>query len=325
MDIPKTSAAAKPTAKPSAAASTTGKPAIAATINAAANTAAKPLLQANPIPQGQTAALRASISSLVSAAGLPQDKLSASIISFAKFFSLPLKQEPMAEIRRMVFSQAANETSRTAFTLAAAAAESKGIELTPDALRTLTEAIDPDAQKDEHNRHQHQNKEQEQEPEQKQEKEIKEISAISLKETANKKIENNPVLEIVNRLPCKNGQKWVVVPFNFEENGKNYKVSLRILSGAQPEYMTLDIVSTDNTEDDAKSIRQVFIIKAEKGSIVKASAYLQPEIPNFNSIIETIKELTEILGVKIEVKPLADTFPFEMGLESSFFNIDEAV
>jgi hypothetical protein len=38
------------------------------------------------------------------------DKLSASIITFARFFSLPIKPESMAAIRRQAFTQVSGET-----------------------------------------------------------------------------------------------------------------------------------------------------------------------------------------------------------------------
>ncbi|MCL2193748.1 MAG: hypothetical protein FWB78_10170, partial [Treponema sp.] len=58
---------------------------------------AKPAMPSSPAPH--------SVHTLIAAAGLPADRLSASIVSFARFFSLPIKPELMAAIRQQVFSQ----------------------------------------------------------------------------------------------------------------------------------------------------------------------------------------------------------------------------
>ena len=51
----------------------------------------------------KTTVVKQTAASLASASGLPADKLSASIISFARFFSLPLKPNILAAIRRQAF------------------------------------------------------------------------------------------------------------------------------------------------------------------------------------------------------------------------------
>ncbi|MCL2265783.1 MAG: hypothetical protein FWC22_07050, partial [Treponema sp.] len=63
----------------------------------------KPLTQ-NAKPAAPSAGIRSAVS-LAAASGLPPDKLSASIVTFAKFFSLPLKPQVLADIRRQALSQ----------------------------------------------------------------------------------------------------------------------------------------------------------------------------------------------------------------------------
>ncbi len=48
---------------------------------------------------------RSALMRALNTSGLPADKISSSIISFARFFSLPLKPELMAAIRRQVFAR----------------------------------------------------------------------------------------------------------------------------------------------------------------------------------------------------------------------------
>ena len=55
-----------------------------------------------------------SVLSLINSLKLPPDKLSASIVSFARFFSLPLKTEQLAEIRRQAFTSAPQTDTQTA-------------------------------------------------------------------------------------------------------------------------------------------------------------------------------------------------------------------
>jgi len=225
-----------------------------------------------------------SAASLAAAAGLPPDKISASIVSFARFFSLPLKPQVLADIRRQAFtpqlskqftsqqltsqqfalqqltSQSSNlsqlavlktaitsaDTSalmteekssaavkiREALSLAAAAAESKGVELQSKSLEFYAEVIDPELEKrqsEEDKQHRKDKKEQEENESNK----TNPITAGSLKKTADEYTEKNPLLDLLNRLPGKNGQRWIVIPFDFQNENMQFKVSMRILLDPQ--------------------------------------------------------------------------------------------
>ena len=116
-----------------------------------------------------------SVSALLSSLGLPVDRLSASVLAVARFFSLPLEPGFLAGIRRQAgLPGQAGQASQTgqgaaaeravaglelpagegvfkfqeALALAAAAAADKGLELTRAGLEEYATAIDPDRRGD---------------------------------------------------------------------------------------------------------------------------------------------------------------------------------
>jgi len=299
-------------------------------------------------PQAPPAAAR-SASALIAAAGLPPDKLSAAIVSSARFFSLPLKPELMAAMRRQALAPAAMPENaldlkavaqnREALSLAAAAAESKGVELTAQGLEQFAEAIDPDWQKrhnpDERNRRQrHKNPD-----ERKKENVVSKIDhfsalgnttgdAAGIKEIALESAEKNPLLAILNKLPGKNGQRWIVLPFDFSEGGREYKVSLRILLEAvdttlnHAGCMALDIAENETGR------RWLFVVNgpnrraaARRGvaagttAASKLTVYLQPELsPKARTAFACIlSNFMEIPPERISVENRTESFPCELG------------
>jgi len=310
-----------------------------------------------PVPQ---APAPRSTSALIAAAGLPVDKLSASIISFSRFFSLPLKPELMAAMRRQTLAQpsaaqadtvkfAAAENApdsgatakiREALSLAAAAAESKGIELHPKGLEAFAEAIDPDWQKrqesDERdqrgrrNNH-HQQQEEENAPDKTGPAKIAAISAAGLKQLALESAEKNPLLAILNRLPGKNGRRWIVLPFSFEEGGREFKVSLRILLEAdQSPHRAVCMAAACVALDIAEAERHwLFALESANGLPAKRLAvYLQPELPP-KAHAPFARELSDLLGIPLErisVRNRAESFPCESGRADDLpRSINEAV
>jgi hypothetical protein len=294
-----------------------------------------------------------SVSSLISAAGLPADKLSASIISFARFFSLPLKPELIKHIRQQAFTQtqmAHNATpsqavpaaadgapeagtvfkNREALSLAASAAESKGVELQPKGLETFAQAVDPDWQKRQDSEHRDRrrnknDKEEEPRPSQK----TSAITAGSVEKMALEGAGKNPLLAILNRLPQKDGKRWIVLPFNFSDNGREFKVSLRILLETgktvnRAAGMALDIAIHNTAENGKTEKRQLFVLEPAN----RLSVYLQPEISQKEetALIRELSALLEINPHRIFIKPQKESFPFEANCGDDFFHpIDEAV
>jgi len=313
-----------------------------------------------------------SAASLATALGLPPDKLSSAIISFARFFSLPLKPQLLADLRRYAFmpntanqSSAANaltektlpanvnamkdandalssEKTRQAFSLSAAAAESKGVELSPKGLESYAEAVDPDSRRqDENNQRRRKNREQNEQ----EEKTIKTESvkkqkqgessanqfftADSIKKMSLEYAEQNPILEILNRLPCKNGQRWIVLPFNFEEGEKNYSVSMRVLLDDNKSLnhavcMALDILESAESTPDK---RWLFVMDSVNDKPMRVSVYLQDELSQKNNSMFK-SELSKLFNIPLEhinIKNTTEPFPYEASFADNFTSIDEVI
>jgi len=217
----------------------TGIPAVKTTIEKSVNImAAKTQPQTAP----QVLAIPRSIASLISSLNLPKDKLSANLISFARFFSLPMKPEQLNEIRKQAFLPKLPDASlidktRSALLLAATAAESKGVELSPKGLEYFAEAIDPEWEEKQDDG---QNKKDKQ-------KDNEEINAAVLQKKANEAEENNTLLSIMNKLPNKDGKRWIVNSFEFNQGEQDFRVSMRVLmNGDNAIFTALDITEPDN-------------------------------------------------------------------------------
>jgi len=296
-----------------------------------------------------------SASAVIAAAGLPVDKLSASIISFARFFSLPLKPELMAAMRRQAVApspaaqadtvkHAATETApesgavakiREALSLAAAAAESKGIELHPRGLEAFAEAIDPEWQKredsGEHGQRGWRNKNQHQQEEENAPVKTGPMTAAGLKQMALEAAEKDPLLAILNRLPGKNGGHWIVLPFSFDEGGREFNVSMRILLEAdQSPNHAACMAATCMALDIAESERRwLFALESANGLPAnRLAVYLQPELPP-SAHAPLARELSDLLGIpfgRISVRNRTEPFPCESGRADDLLrSINEAV
>jgi hypothetical protein len=300
-----------------------------------------------------------SISSLISSAKLPADKLSASVILFARFFSLPLKHEILTAIRRQALTpqstaidqketvksaitqtellkqktteNAANSVliakNRLAFSLAAAAAESKGAELEAKGLELYANAIDPDMEerRDTNSHGKRRNKKQDENNKKDEAFNSVSLNGSTLKKIALESAEENPLLYILNRLPGRDNQRWIVLPFDINENGRDYRVTLRVLPETlnHISLMTLDIVEI------GKSVKHsIFTLEAAGGNINALNIYMQPELsPKAKHQLE--RNLSVLLNIpvkRISVREGNYLFPLESGSETELFrSVDEAV
>jgi len=334
-----------------------------------------------------------SATSLSAALGLPQDKLSSSIISFARFFSLPLKPQLLANLRRYALtppSQNANQSSTTAnatvtktvpanasaaestntsltaekmrqaVSLSAAAAESKSVELTQKGLESYAEAVDPesrrqddDRQRRRRNREQDENTEKNslkseavKKPQYGESSSLQSFTADSFKKMYLENTEQNPLLEILNRLPCKNGQHWIVLPFDFIEDDKKFSVSMRVLlddkhSVNRAVCMALDIIENANIESTSEhdgaqeqlsgeannERRWLFVTESVNDKLLRVSVYLQGGFsqkshPGFKS---ELSNLFNIPADHINIINRTEPFPYEASFAENFSSIDEAV
>jgi hypothetical protein len=310
-------------------------------------------------PQSSAANSAAStISFLISHAKLPADKLSASIILFARFFSLPMKPEVLTAIRRQAFmpqnaaaaqtetiksitqsellkqgttgdadSSALTAKNRLIFSLAAAAAESKGVELEAKGLELYANAIDPDMERRRDSSSHDRRREKKQDEQNNEGENLKSgsINGNTLKKIALESAEKNSLLYLLNRLPGNDGQRWIVLPFDINENGRDYRVSLRILPEMlnRVSLMTMDIVEIGNSEK-----RSTFTLEAVDGSITMLNIYMQPEL-SAKAKRQLERSFSGLLNIPVErvsFRKSNDSFPQESGSEDKLFcPVDEAM
>jgi hypothetical protein len=208
-----------------------------------------------------------SLSSLIDALKLPPGSWSASILSFAKFFSLPLEGDLVALIRRKVLeaevpprppAAAAGKGAagaeggevREALSLAALAAHAKGVDLSPEALADYARAL---------RRGREQDSPVEERPESPAEggenggeggeeaaghRTLQKVPQETLKTRV--LAAQGPLLSLLNRLPDKGGRRWIVLPFSLD---RRLECCLRILlvpqagpAAYRAERLSLDIM-----------------------------------------------------------------------------------
>jgi hypothetical protein len=225
--------------------------------------------------------------------------------------------------------------NRETLSLAAAAAESKGVELDPQGLEQFAGAIDPDWQKrqdpDERNRkRQHKNPD-----EQEKENAIPKtghLSASGIKEMALRTAEKDPLLALLNRLPGKNGQRWLTFPFSFSEDGREFKVSLRILLETVKPTLNHAVRMAVDIAESETGRRWLFVLndpnRHGKSAAGGLTVYLQPEPPS-KALASLTRELSGLMEIPIEriaVKSWTESFPCESGgTDDALRAINEAV
>jgi len=294
---------------------------------------------------------------------LPADRLASSIISFAKFFSLPLEPQMLGKARQQALSASqptqtgpqAEQTSlekpqsdtlspkiREALALASLAAASKGVELSGEGLREYASAlsaapIDPDQQQGQSQNKRNSGgfkKQKEQNPEiaAATSADIGELKALILG-TA----EQKPLLEFMNRLPAKNGQRWLVFPFNFTDQGEDYRLCLKILlneaenrspSDQMAGYLALEIEKVGSSGKDDQNRRWLFVINAENNKNLRLRVFLEPFASKKirKSLVSELSQSLEIAPEHINIQNFVDFFPFESNNQSSvLFSVDEEV
>jgi hypothetical protein len=153
------------------------------------------------------------------------------------------------------------------------------------------------------------------------------FTASGVQEMALECAGNDPLLCVLNRLPGKNGQRWVVLPFNFSENGRDFRVSMRILLEAEHASnravcMALDIGEYGESGVDRRGL---FVLEPAGGKAGRLSVYLQPELTAGEqaSLAGELSALLEIPPERVSVKRWEVSFPCEGGDQVRF--VDEAV
>jgi hypothetical protein len=183
--------------------------------------------------------------------GLPRDALTSSLLSLAKFFSLPLDAKLILRLRREALAAGPLKMAEPSLTaqqhdpekpdpslaaplrsaaLAAAAAAGKGVALSPEALGRYAAALAAYDRDDAA-------PEEDPETETGADREdprgdggAPRFSAPREGGDLAEEIEARlPLLGVLNRIPGKDGRRWITLPFSFESGGVVCRVSLRIL------------------------------------------------------------------------------------------------
>jgi hypothetical protein len=314
--------------------------------------AGSPLDTQSSPPKGNSGGrIPVSFSSLLSQLKLPVDSLSASIVSFAQFFSLPLNPALLANIRRQTISGSSDPgaplpgghaggiagensgpASREALSLACIAALDKGVELSAESLaryarmisgRNPPAPVDADGKGDAG-----ENQEAGPGPDNDNFPADGEAGQSSgggespeggrshgrslskshgrspsgngdgspetLRELALQAEAGTPLLGLLNRLPGKNGKRWLVIPIPLEDGGTRFPVTLRLLfspctgvSAGMPgevEQMSLEI----------NGDRRRWLFSYRPGSILQAALWPETE-PGERAGLE--QELAVSLGL----------------------------
>jgi hypothetical protein len=184
----------------------------------------------NSTAQTQTVSTREILRQAAAALGFPRDVLSVTILAFSHFFSLSPNASLVGNLRRELLSllktsSPENAKEKAVFEAdvpAALAAFDKGVSLSPETLERYArfftapvssgggEGAGTDGGKEP--------------PDQKEAPDAEEIRAVAEKSAG----EDN-LLEFLNVVPGKNGQRWMIFPFKITVKGTELSVFLRIL------------------------------------------------------------------------------------------------
>ncbi|MDR0690354.1 MAG: baseplate J/gp47 family protein [Spirochaetaceae bacterium] len=226
--------------------------------------------------------------------GLPPDDLSRALAGFIRFFALPLEPGLVLRLRREALSASPGPKAEGA-ALAAAAAAAKGLGLTGEALAAYAAALDPgyrDPPEGEKGGGQNGREPRDTPPE-----------PGEIKKTAEDAEAASPLLRIMNRIPGKNRERWVVIPFSFASGGVETKASLRILLTCRGGYryeaerLALDV--------KGESRRWLFALHKDGEGPPRTDVYLSPhpEGESPEALEREIREALGPIGGAVTVKP----------------------
>jgi hypothetical protein len=273
---------------------------------------------------------------------LPPDSLSAALLSFCRFFSLPLEKNLLLRFHRESLGSGGGKEPgrlREARALGAAAAADKGVSLDPGALEEYARAITGDAGLDAGGGFGTGTGDPEEETEHSGETPGNETDGngtIPAEETQDhdkkagerlyRKIRGieakKPLLRLLNSIPGKNGRRWVVFPFHFASGGVEIEVSVRILLYNQEPETVVDRLALDLAAGDR---HWLFVLDKPGGAGSRADIYLQPPPGGFRRAgLEA--ELRELLGKWTERLTLhPGEFPLADGRNGVLPSVNEEV
>jgi hypothetical protein len=145
--------------------------------------------------------------------------------------------------------------------------------------------------------------------------------------------EQNSLISLMNSLPGKNGRRWMVFPFSFEEGVRKFEVTMRILltpegtagnSGFRVERMALEIAGENRGLNPSPS-RWLFIAEnppgtsgaASSGEKLRLNGSFWPEAAAEKTSVRVIqameKELAGLLGIEagqVQIREGEEYSPF---------------
>ncbi|MDR3193584.1 MAG: hypothetical protein LBT87_11015 [Treponema sp.] len=270
-------------------------------------------------PKESAGSRPAALLSLLSRLKLPVDGLSVSIVSFAKFFSLPLNPALLAKIRRQAVSgpsgpgtslsggRTAGNTDpaiREARSLACIAALDKGVELNPESLeryarviagwRFSPEAPGADERSGGEARGNAENRPKPGDDRFPANPETGQGSGgegeegpegggnrggdpETLRNLAREAEAREPLIGLLNRLPGKDGKRWLVIPIPLEDAGVRLYATLRLLLSPRA---GLPAGSSGDVEQMSLEInggRRRWLFRYRPGSILRAALWPETE------------------------------------------------
>ena len=192
------------------------------------------------IPRGQTVLAGDFFKQTAASLGFPKDPLSITLLAFARFFSLPLNHSLIGNLRREVLESQKTSSPMTpqekavmeAEALARVLSTDKGVILSPEALeqysRFLVPPVFQEGEKGRDNSMPFSREKEDDTPDREELPDPEKVEAIARENT-----DNDRLLRYLNTIPGKNGQHWVVFPFNIMIRGTELSVFIRILKRDQ--------------------------------------------------------------------------------------------
>jgi hypothetical protein len=269
---------------------------------------------------------------------LPPDGLSAALLSFVRFFSLPLEKNLLLQLRRESLGPPGGGKEpgrlREARALGAAAAADKGLSLDPRALEEYARAITGDGGFEADSGGSGGQDRSGEPPAEEAEKTDK-AGNVPAEETRDREAgeelqrkiraveAEKPLLRLLNSVPGKNGRRWIVLPFHFASGGIEIGVSVRILLyyNHGPE-VGVERLAVDLTAGDR---HWLFVLNRPGGADSGADVYLQPP-PGGSSRSGLEAELRELLGRRADHVTLhPGEFPLADGRNDALPSVNEEV
>ena len=294
---------------------------------------------------------KTNLSTLLSSLKMPPDNLSRAIITFARFFSLPLEPKLLYSLRQQLMEP--KIINRETAAMAAAAAADKGIKLGEKAFAEYSSALEgfiknfTREQLDEfpvyrrlYDQAEQQSDKQQgdgsytgsgnpegQEPkqkepgnkEQKKGRDTETEKAVSpVRQHITELLQKWPLLDFINRIPGKNG-RWIILPFSYTSGGLEISVSMHLYIKPNVNSGTMFMDIKVNQIEQKHSLRQWQIVlkkpETKAGIMAELGIFSSTEVYTPVKLQHVRKELAKILEISPENVQIREKPSFSADLE----------